>query len=320
MKHIRRSRGIIYSLITLLLLVPLLVFLSTYLETAGSRDEVSALKIRGIELSNYANSVSEDVPRILRITSIRAIISAVNEIDFNGQPVENAQEAIVILMLNATYNGTLSNFMNSSSLDQWVGRMESQGAKYGMITNITIDYLNVTPYDSFHLQFRLILTINSTDQDDTIKIIRTYNESYIMPLVGLEDVLFPLNTNGFIRRTIKKANFDITNVSFADRAISEAVYISNNHSASFLDRMENKTELQNKYAVLSQNPIGLESFVNIQDISGVGLQIKVNQSIVDHQYFNVSFVKGCPAIGSDYSWFLIETSHATAYNISTNPC
>ncbi|MFH0971072.1 MAG: hypothetical protein V1835_00745 [Candidatus Micrarchaeota archaeon] len=313
----RRHKGIIYSLITLILLMPLLFFLVSYLQTSGSRDELSNLKIRGIEISNFANSVSEDVPRILKITAKRALISAINEIDMNGTPLDDAQFRIVELMLNATLNGTNSTFMNGSSLEDWASRMEILGTKYGFSTNITFLYLNVSPYDSFSLEFQMVLFVNATDPDGMVSIMRTYNISYLHSIEGLEDPLYPLSTNGFVKRIVKRSQFNVDNVSNCDIAIANETYMSSNDGASFFDRMENKTVIQPKYSSLSPNTIGLESFANVQRIAQVGVPVKVNQTVVDHLYFNGTAVDGCTVVGSSYSWFRLDLAHNATYNVST---
>src|SRR3989344_6147257 len=193
----RRRKGIVYSLITLLLVMPIPPFPISYQEAAGSLDEVAALKIRGIEISNFADSVDQDVPRIFRITATRAIISAINEIDINGTALNNSQLQLIELMYNASIYNRSSQFMNASSLRDWADRMKQQGSRFGLNTNLTFVYLNVTPYDSFNLEFSMLLSVNATDADGIVSIYRTYNQSFVMPLEGLEDPLYMLSTNGF---------------------------------------------------------------------------------------------------------------------------
>lgn len=315
-----KQRGIVYSLITLLLVVPLLLYMISYLDSAGSRDELISLKIRGIEISNFANSVSQDVPRIFRITSKRALISAINEIDINGTPLLDAQANIVELMLNSSINNKSSPFMNASSLKEWASRMENQSNNYGFKTNITFLYVNVTPYDSFNLEFSMRLFVNSTDYDGIVSIVRTYNETFILSLEGMEDVLYPLNTGGFVRRLIRKANFTVFGASAVDDAITLERYTSTQEGGSFLDRMEGKNYLQKKYADQSSLQIGLESFVNLQEIASRGLPIKENQTNIDHLYFNSSTFNGCLVTASNYSWLKLDYPHNETYGVETAPC
>lgn len=316
MLKLGKQKGIVYSLITFILILPILVFLTTYLETASSRDELASIKIRGIELSNFANSISQDVPRIFKITATRALISAVNEIDVNGTPMDDAQLRIRELMLNATIYGQNSTFMQGSSLNDWADRMVLQGRRYGLNTNITFIYLNVTPYDSFSLSFNILLAVNSSDSDHTVEIVKTYNQTYLLPLEGFEDLLYPLSTSGFVKRQIKRPTYSFTNLTNIDQAVLDESYTSSMVGASFLDRMENKTTIQAKYLGQSANIIGLESIINLQKISLVGIPLRQNQSSVDYIYFNATTVNGCAVTNSSYYWLRLNDSDATRYGVS----
>ncbi len=313
-----RRKGIVYSLITLLLVLPLFLFIITYLDTAGSRDEVTSLKIRGIEISNFANSISQDVPRILRITSKRALISALNEVDLNGTPLDDAQLRIRELMLNGTIYGSESSFMDASSLQNWAERMQVRGSRLGLNTNISVTYLNVTPYDSFNLEFVMLLEVNASDTVGTVSIFRTYNQSYIirLSLEGLEDSLYPLNTLGFVKRNIAEANFSVYGSWGVDEAIRQEVYVNSSEGGSYLDRMEGKTHLQAKYASQSPRQIGLEGFVNLQKLGEMGITIKGNQTNLDYLYFNETVSDGCTVTNSSFSWLKLDSTTANRYNVS----
>ncbi|MFH1750782.1 MAG: hypothetical protein ABH863_03830 [Candidatus Micrarchaeota archaeon] len=315
----KKRKGIVYSLITLLLVAPLLLFLISYEESVGTRDELASLKIRGMEISNYANSISQDVPRIFSITSRRALISAVNEIDINGTPLDDSQARIIELMYNATIYNRSSAFMNASSLLDWADRMEAQGTRFGFDTNITFLNLDVVPFDSFKLEFSMLLLVNATDLDGIVSFVKVYNESYILPLEGFEDVLYPLNTNGFVKRLIRKANFTVYGSMAVDEAVLQEIYLSSDEGASFLDRMEGKSFLQGKYAALSTNTIGLESIVNLQKIASIGLPLRDNQTAVDYMYFNSSIFQGCDVLNGSYSWLKLDAAHNATYGVPIGP-
>ncbi|MFH1442571.1 MAG: hypothetical protein ABIG96_00905, partial [Candidatus Micrarchaeota archaeon] len=194
------------------------------------------------------------------------------------------------------------------------------GGRYGFNTNITALYLNVTPYDSFNLIFYMLLFINSTDPEGTISIARTYNESYLLSIEGLDDLLYPLSTNGFVKRTISKAYFPVDNSSNVDIAVATEVYLSSVEGGSFMDRMEGEPLLQEKYSSMSPNAIGLEGFVNLQRLSQIGLTIKDNQSDLDFLYFSNMSVLGCNVQNSTYSWLKLDAGNATKYGVTVDSC
>ena len=301
-----------------MLVLPLLVYLMVYVDTSVSRDEVVVLKIRGIELSNYIHSINEDVPRIFKITASRALISAVNEIDINGTPLDDANLRITELMLNSTIYGQNSSFMNGSTLTDWAGRMIKLGTKYGLMTNISFLNVNVKPYDSFTLEFSMILFVNSTDSDGTVTIARYYNESYLLSLDGFEDFLYSINTNGFVKRIIHQYPGYVANTSDVDYLVSTGYYLNSTLGPSYLDRMEGKTFQQVKYSSQTIRQIGMESIVDIQRLLQVGLTVSSNQSDVDYEYFNTTTIAGCAVVGSSNSWLKLDIDHAAQYGVTTS--
>ena len=136
-----------------------------------------------------------------------------------------------------------------------------------------------------------------------------------MPLEGLEDPLYMLSTNGFVKRTIQKANLTVYGSWAVDQTITSERYMATDDGPSFLDRMEGRTTNQEKYSGMSPEVIGLESFVNLQQISQVGIPVRENQSNIDHQYFNESTFTGCMVLNTSYPWFKLDSFHNATYGV-----
>ncbi|MCX8179344.1 MAG: hypothetical protein N3E38_01225 [Candidatus Aenigmarchaeota archaeon] len=90
-------------------------------------------------------------------------------------------------------------------------------------------------------------------------------------------------------------------VWYIDNLISQYLtgyYSPSLNGPSFLDRLEGKLYLQNKYQKMSQKVIGLESFVNKDEFDRVEIEV-FDDTNVDYLYFNRTFfsskkVKGLP--------------------------
>ncbi|MDI6806442.1 MAG: hypothetical protein QMD14_01345 [Candidatus Aenigmarchaeota archaeon] len=63
-------------------------------------------------------------------------------------------------------------------------------------------------------------------------------------------------------------------------------YSSSLNGASFLDRLEGKLRVQEKYSALTPNIIGIESFVNKDKFSALGVPIDINKTNIDYLYFS----------------------------------
>jgi len=309
-------RGLVYSIITLLLLTPIFLFIAAYLEAEQTRDEQTVLKIRGDEISNYAESISLDVPRILDMTSKRALVAALNYIDVNGTPLDDAQYRVEELMLNRTIYGSNSSFMTSSSLHDWEDRIEAIGTRFGLIANVSVLALEVAPYDSFRLNVSLSIGVNITDAVSSIAVRRAYHEYELLSLEGFEDPLYPLNTNGFIKRTIARAGGPVSGAEAVDNATDLKWYMASSEGPSFLDRMEGRLHVSPRYAAMTANPIGLDSFAGLQEFSGAGIAIDLNKSVVDHMYFNATHYDAWPVDGSNITWMKLDEQHATIYGVA----
>ncbi len=73
--------------------------------------------------------------------------------------------------------------------------------------------------------------------------------------------------------------------------------------------------LQRLEANLSENERGLETFVNIEELIDMGIEIEEGQSLVDHLYFSPGSHAGSAVRGFP-DWFRIDNEHALLYNIS----
>ncbi|MFH1200424.1 MAG: hypothetical protein V1708_05125 [Candidatus Micrarchaeota archaeon] len=316
-------RGLVYSIITLMILLPVFFFVGAYLQSEQTRDEETVLKIRGDEISNYADSISLDVPRILDMTSKRALIAALNYIDVNGTPLNqsplDAKLQVESLMLNGTiYNSTspfLASSSNSSTLNDWAARMAGLGSDYGLSTNITVTSVEVKPHDSFSLNVSLSLAVNITDGISSMAVRRTYAVYEILSLEGFEDPLYPLNTNGFVKRTIARANGTIYGAEAVDNATLSKWYANSSEGPSFLDRMEGRLHVTPEYSAMSANQIGLDGFADLSEISAAGITVDSNKTAVDHLYFNNSDYDAWPVNGSAISWMKLDVEHAIIYGV-----
>ncbi|MFH1107321.1 MAG: hypothetical protein V1787_05495 [Candidatus Micrarchaeota archaeon] len=309
-------RGLVYSVITLLLLVPVFMFLAAYLQMEQSKDEATVLKIRGDEIGNYAESIALDVPRILDMTSKRALIAALNYIDVNGTTLDDAKLRVEELMLNRTIYGSNSSFMTSSSLSDWAERMEAIGLLYALQTNVSVLWLDVLPHDSFALNISLRIGVNITDAIGSVRIRRVYEEYELLPLEGFEDPLYPLNTNGFIKRTIAEADGTVSGPAAVDNATLNKWYMPSEDGPSFLDRMEGRVFLSQRYADMSPYTIGLEGFVSLPEISAAGITVDTNKTVVDHLYFNSTHYDAWPVEDSALGWMKLDDAHAALYGVN----
>jgi len=310
-----KNKGIFYSIVTLLFLVPLILYATTYLDITSAQLEYKKTKITGEKLSAYVESINSDLPRALEIIGKQSVAAAIAQIDYSGTPLDDANNRIIEVMMNGTIYSRPTNLTNST-LPSWVNAAIFKGVRYGFETNITIKNLSVNAYDSFHVLLRATIIVNSTESSRTMRLDKTYNEDLVLSIEGFEDTIYTLNTNGLLTRTIKKANITVSGATAVDTAVAQKLYMSSNDGPSFLDRLEGRLSTSSKYSSQTPNIIGLETLIYLPEISYVGVPIKTSQSVIDHYYFGSSAHAGSLVEDSSYDWLRLDASHAAFYGVT----
>jgi hypothetical protein len=308
-------RGIVYSMILMLLFTSLALFALTFLEFMKQSSSETVVGVRGRELASFSQSIYVDLSRVLGIVAKKALIAADEYVISNGTGLDNAQERLVELMENKSIYGEPYLFMNTDSLVDWAQKMDAGGESRGFVTNITVVSLNVVPVDSFKLNFSATVFLDLREKQGLMNLSRNYSQSILIDVEGLEDPIQPMKTNGFVKKIIAKQTEGLWGVARVEQATLSGWYLSSSDGASFFDRLEGRITASDKYRALSPNPIGLETLVNVQEISSKGIPVKENQSIVDYYYFNDSTITGYPLNGSSYSWIKLDEEHAAKYGV-----
>ncbi len=312
--YCKKRKSIFYSLITLVLLAPVILFITYYTQTSSAESKAVVTKTVGKELANFVDSTSVDFENALQISGKSAVVALVSQVVSNGVPVDDAQAALSSLALNSSYQGVYYSVLENTSLDRWQQKVESEGNAFGLNVSINVLTANVTHLDSFNLLFTASASVNASFSAYDIKLFKNYNTSTIVSILGVEDPLYALRTNGLLERSLVSAPFPHS-VSEVDNAVASEYYFPNADAPSFLDRLENKTILSAKYA----NPnavVGLETLVNLFDLSSQGLTVALNKSVVDHYYFNETQPQGYQLTGSTYAWLYLDAQHAGTYGVS----
>ncbi|MFQ5405550.1 MAG: hypothetical protein ACE5DI_00120 [Candidatus Micrarchaeia archaeon] len=322
-----KRRGVFYSVITLMLLAPLVAYSLFYLETTQTNVKEVSVKIRADELSHYTESAELDLERFMRISSKNALIALVKYEEDHNASVSNAS----CILSSLSYYGNVSNQSctgttlsanislptNNTFLLYWINRTVTAGAKFGFNTNISLQNASFNMSNSFNVSYTLVMQINSTEKSNLMNFSKTVSKTINSSIINLDDPLFLSKTQGLIRRSITTSNATQggTNLSAFVRG---KYYRSSENSSSFLDRLEGRTRLSGKYG----NTTGIETFVYGPELESYDLQVK-NQSSIDFQYFNESLPigQGCTINEmscDEFWWFKMDSSTANKYGVTPN--
>ncbi|MEM5834341.1 MAG: hypothetical protein QXQ69_00650 [Candidatus Aenigmatarchaeota archaeon] len=288
-------KGLIYTIISVLIVASVVAILLTYLNISYSLRKDAAEKIISDQLHYFAKNIEEDIERALRISAKRALIAAVDNVTLGGKPFEQGKaiEKIFELAQNGTLEGSRNDIMYNNSITYWMEEIEKKANKTFKF-KLNTSEIEIKPFDSFNILFRINFTINISDNTETIRIYRNGQKEVLISIEGLEDPLAPLYTNGRYRKTIWKCPFE-SNHTYQDSSgnyhfenlandAENGYFHSSLYGPSFLDRLEGRLVANYQSSML----IGLESFVNIQKLKALGIEPQPNRTVVDFLYWNSS--------------------------------
>ncbi|MEM7825358.1 MAG: hypothetical protein QW412_00680, partial [Candidatus Aenigmatarchaeota archaeon] len=198
-------------------------------------------------------------------------------------------------------------------INYWMEKIEEKAIK---IFNFKLNTskIEIKPYDSFNILFKINFTINISDKTETIRIYRSGQKSALISIEGLEDPLAPLYTQGKYKKNIWRCPFEnnhvyqdaSNNYHFENLAndTENGYFHPSLYGPSFLDRLEGSLVTNYK----DSNLIGLESFVNVQKLKTLGLTVQTNRTLVDFLYWNSSVKPSCYWLNHQdiQNWFRID--------------
>ena len=304
-------KGVFYSLIAFMLVLPLIFYTVNYFDVINTQREQAGVKIRGDQFMDFTKSIFLDIPRMLEISGKQSMGIAINYIDENGEYLSSAGSVIAELVLNGTIYGN-APAMVPPTFHDWINAVTERGKKYGFNATIDIVSLTVEPYDSFHIVLKSGITVNITDQAGSMSVFRSYQQEVVIPISGFEDPLYALNTYGKEKRIIRAANITVQGVSSLDNAVGNHFYMASSQGPCFLDRLEGRlgisTGCMNALA-------GMESIVDLQDLISKGIPPRTSQTNVDYLYFDSAYHAGYPVNGTSYGMLKLDDEHAALYGV-----
>ena len=303
-------KGIFYSTITVLFVLPMLFFASVYLDSLKTSGEGAIAKAVGDKLLSFSRSVDSDLPRAMDIIVKRSVGANVDYIEVHGQPLDNAKSRIAESMINGTVFGNSTN-LNNFTITIWANIISMKGSSYGLASNVSVISTDITPLDSYHIGVGMVISANISEPKSETSLYRIYNTTIAVSIEGQIDPLYLLNTNGLLKRAIQAPNITVYGAANVDSAVARAYYMQSDAGPTFFDRLEGR--LSNSY---NQTGIGLEAFVYLPELQANGLPVKTDQSSIDYIYFNPSSITGQAVNGSAYNWLRLNSQQAAKYGVT----
>jgi hypothetical protein len=189
---------------------------------------------------------------------------------------------------------------------------------YGECLNILHDSINSTPIAERNKKILVTddaTTISETDLNDFLGIISDNGINHATSKPYVENTIEA--TNKLSNGTNVLINND--NVYYIDnfkQHVENSYYNESDEGPSFLDRLERKLVIQDKYKTQTPYIIGLESFINKYQFWISKIEIDENKTNVDYIYFNSSLNPDSKGVKGLHPTFRIDDEHKVSYNVS----
>ena len=254
----------------------------------------------------FIKDVEKDINNGVYIAGFRTLLGFSQYVFSNGTFIDSIDERFKESFLNGTIDKIPLSLMKDSTFTDWANKISEQADKADIEFEFNVNDVKLNHSDPWTVEIMLDISLNIKDKRNTSSWVRNKNLVSEISVVGFEDPLYVVNSNGRITNTITRSNFtyfvvggDVTNLILH---MNKSYYIATNESPSFLMRLQGD---------LGNSTYGIESLVNLDRFQQQGIAIK-DRSIVDHVYFGTGSTTNY-RINNTPEWFKLDEGHLDIY-------
>jgi hypothetical protein len=300
------KKGFFFTTIAILVVSLFLISLAISSQIKDRTDTEKRIE----SMDTFVFSLEKDISRQVYISGYRAILSTESYITGTGKFLNDSESSIKEALINGTISNESMNMMEGFILKDWESRTTNLGNKVNVYVNYSINSISVTQEDPWNVLIETNINLSVTDKGNLASWEKTETIKSKIEVIGFEDPIYLIGTNGPITNKINKTVFQPfangTDVSNLTAHLTKSYYTESTGAPSFLMRLEGN---------LNPSPNGIESLVYIPKLTNQSIQTS-DKSLVDYIYFSqanpTSYrIQGMP------SWFKLDDAHITAYNLTS---
>ena len=194
-----------YSIMAILIIVPLMIFITVYMTSSQNIKFGATERVVADQQHQVAQGIENDFVRAMKISCRRALLAAVSKVTLNGLYLDNATLRLNELVTNSTFYGSPNALMGGNTLPDWRDKILSQN--YSFDIDASFSDLNIENLDGISLRISMLLTVNVSDRLNISRIDKTVRKEVIVSVEDLEDPIFPISTNGYVKKIVKEYPF-----------------------------------------------------------------------------------------------------------------
>ena len=301
------KKAIFYTSAAIALTIVIFVTYSSYSAYRLS-DKMDVIQTRIETVNFFIKDVEKDISNGAYIAGFRTLLSFNQFITTNGTFIDNLNGRFKESFLNGTINKQPLSLMKDSTFTDWANKISAEANKVDIKFNFVINEIKLNQTDPWNVDIGLNLTLDIRDKRNTSYWIRERYLKTKIGIVGFEDPLYIVKSNGRVTNAIISGN--ITQFVIAGKVdnllihMNNSFYLAHDDSPSFLMRFEGN---------LGNSTNGIESLVNLDKFLQQGLPIK-DRSIIDSVYFGTKSTTNY-RINNTPQWFKIDQEHLKVYQV-----
>jgi len=300
----KSKKAQLFSILAILIIS--LMFLS--FELFSFIHQRGVIKTRISTMDSFLYSIEQNLERQVYISGFRILFLAENQITSTGNYIE-VDKFFNEAFFNGTVNNVSSEILLGATYNDLINSLNQKASKINTEIILSNTTINISQDDPWHIKFSLVSDFIMRDKGDLAKWEKQQVISAFIPITGLEDPIYTVNSYAKVSRKINQTIYEGNYINEGDVSnllshVNNGYYAENSFAPSFLKRLEGN---------LSADKNGIESFVNLLEFSQQGIPT-LEKSCIDYIYFSSNNplyynIAGMP------SWFKIdyEDGHQEKY-------
>lgn len=311
------KKAMYFTIIT----VVFLIIFTFYFSLAGYKplsQKMNVVEMRVISMNDFIKDLERDTERGLYISSYRSFLALESYIITNGTFIPDVSSYFTEALFNGTVHNSSSYFMSQSTLPLWVDKIKDEAGSFNINLDIKIGNISISQKDPWHVFVGVNFSYTINDSSGIASWDRKRYIETQLSIIGFEDPLYIIYSYGRMSNTINITPYSIYayqingewNVSNLLSFIDNSYYQSNPSAPSYLMRLSNE---------LGPSPYGIESMVDLVELSQQGLDINDHSSIIDYHYWD-DLSDGEYRINFTPQWVKIDSLSLAFYNLTAISC
>jgi len=302
------KKGVFFTAVAILLAG---IIVSSFSAQASYREKerMSVIETRVNTMNSFFKDVKKDLSRGLYISGYRSFLAMGEYINTYGNYIDDADARFSEAILNGTVKSVQIDVIRNQTILDWSRKIEAQANSIGLNVDISMINISVRHIDPWTVEVVSSVSIMANDTRETVSLSKVDTISSTISIVGLEDPLYIINSNGRVFNTIVQGNSStFSNASRLIGHLNLSLYIASNSAPDFMMRLEGN---------LSNSSFGIESLVNVNEFAIQGLAVK-QRSNVDYVYFGNQSLSIClvneTINDASFNWFRLDSGHLNVYS------